>query len=41
MERWIRPPDVDVRWVMRQHLKKNRLLRMVKAWVMAQLEALR
>jgi len=40
MERWVRSPDADVRWIMKQNLKKNRLLRMDKAWVMAQLEVL-
>ena len=40
MERWIRAQDADVRWIMRQNLKKNRLLRMDKAWVMAQLGVL-
>jgi len=40
MERWMRSQDADVRWIMKQNLRKNRLLRMDKAWVMAQLEAL-
>jgi len=40
MERWIRSQDADIRWIMRQNLKKNRLLRMDKAWAMENLEAL-
>jgi hypothetical protein len=40
MERWIRSQDADVRWIMKQNLKKNRLMRMDKAWVMAQVEVL-
>jgi hypothetical protein len=40
MERWIRSQDSDVRWIMKQNLKKNRLLRMDKAWVMEHLQAL-
>ena len=40
MEKWIRSQDSDVRWIMKQNLKKNRLLRMDKVWVMEYLEAL-
>jgi len=40
MERWIASPDPDIRWIMKQNLKKKRLLRMDEAWVQAQLEAL-
>jgi hypothetical protein len=32
-ERWLNSPDPDVRWVMRENLKKNRLLRIDPAWV--------
>jgi hypothetical protein len=35
MERWFSSPDKDVRWIMRENLKKNRLVRMDKAWVEA------
>ncbi|MFN2241744.1 MAG: hypothetical protein ACK2U2_05615 [Anaerolineae bacterium] len=40
MERWIRSQDPDIRWIMRQNLKKKRLLRVDEAWVSAQLVAL-
>lgn len=40
MEGWIASPDPDIRWIMKQNLKKKRLLRMDEAWVQAQLEAL-
>lgn len=33
MEKWLRHPDKDVRWIMRENLKKNRLARMDAAWV--------
>jgi hypothetical protein len=33
MERWLPSPDPDVRWIMKENLKKNRLLRMDPAWV--------
>ncbi len=33
MERWIHHNDTDVRWVMRQNLRKKRLERMDPAWV--------
>ena len=33
MQRWFASPDKDVRWVMRENLKKDRLLRMDRAWV--------
>lgn len=33
MEKWFAEPDPDVRWVMRENLKKNRLVRMDAAWV--------
>ena len=35
MERWLSSPDKDVRWIMQENLKKNRLVRMDKAWVEA------
>jgi len=40
MERWIASPDPDIRWIMKQNLKKKRLARMDEAWVDAQLEVL-
>jgi hypothetical protein len=33
LERWFAEPDPDLRWVMRENLKKNRLERMDPAWV--------
>jgi HEAT repeat protein len=33
MEKWLQSPDRDVRWVMRENLKKNRLARMDPDWV--------
>lgn len=40
MEEWIACQDPDIRWIMKQNLKKKRLLRMDEAWVEAQLAAL-
>ena len=33
MERWTRSPDPDVRWILRENLKKARLLSLDPAWV--------
>ena len=33
MERWLTSDESNVRWVMKENLKKNRLLRMDKKWV--------
>ena len=33
MERWLRCDDKDVRWVMKENLKKNRLVKMDADWV--------
>ena len=33
MEKWLADPDKDVRWIMQENLKKNRLLRLDAAWV--------
>ena len=33
MERWLVSPDPDIHWIMRENLKKNRLVRMDAAWV--------
>ncbi len=33
MEKWLLTPDPDIRWIMRENLKKNRLARMDAAWV--------
>jgi len=40
MEAWIGSQDPDIRWIMKQNLKKKRLSRMDKNWVRDQLEAL-
>ena len=40
MEKWIGSDDRDVRWIMKQNLKKKRLIRMDEDWVAAQLESL-
>ncbi len=33
MEKWLQSDDKDVRWVMRENLKKNRLVRLDPEWV--------
>jgi hypothetical protein len=33
MEKWLTLPDKDIQWIMRENLKKNRLLKMDGAWV--------
>jgi hypothetical protein len=33
MEKWLASPDPDIRWIMAENLKKNRLARMDAAWV--------
>ena len=33
MEKWLASADPDIRWIMRENLKKNRLVRMDAAWV--------
>ncbi len=33
MEKWLASPDPDIRWIMRENLKKNRLIKMDAAWV--------
>lgn len=35
MERWFSSPDKDVRRIMKENLKKNRLVKMDKAWVIS------
>jgi len=37
-EKWIRTKDKDIAWVMKQNLKKNRLLKMDSVWVSSQLD---
>ncbi|HEX9900340.1 MAG TPA: hypothetical protein VGC81_14045, partial [Candidatus Methylomirabilis sp.] len=33
MEKWMRSPDRDIRWIMQQNLKKARLARADRGWV--------
>jgi hypothetical protein len=33
MERWLACEDKDIRWIMKENLKKNRLVKMDAAWV--------
>src|SRR5207248_3071330 len=33
LERWLASRDLDVRWIMRENLRKNRLTRLDPAWV--------
>ncbi|MBA3873794.1 MAG: hypothetical protein H0X30_32070, partial [Anaerolineae bacterium] len=33
MEKWLASSDKDIRWLMRENLKKDRLKRMDSAWV--------
>ncbi len=33
MEKWLDSEDKDIRWIMKENLKKNRLLKMDEAWV--------
>lgn len=40
MEEWIKSQDADIRWIMKQNLKKKRLFRMDEDWVQIQLESL-
>ncbi len=40
MEKWIQSGDGDVKWIMRQNLKKARLSRMDEVWVKTQLDIL-
>jgi hypothetical protein len=40
MERWMKVKDQDIRWIMKNNLKKNRMIRMDPDWVDAQMRAL-
>jgi hypothetical protein len=35
MEKWLSSPDSDIRWMMKENLKKNRLIKMDGNWVKA------
>jgi hypothetical protein len=41
MEKWFAADDRDIRWIMKENLKKNRLARMDAAWVEGSKERLR
>jgi len=41
MEYWLNSGDKDIRWVMQENLKKDRLMRMDAAWVGTALSALK
>ena len=38
MEKWLVGHDPDIRWIMRENLKKNRLVKMDAAWVAEQVQ---
>ncbi len=40
MEKWVRSDDKNVVWIMRENLKKNRMLKMDKNWVAEQIKQL-
>jgi hypothetical protein len=40
MEKWLDSPDQDVRWMMKENLKKNRLVKMNADWVKESLNKL-
>lgn len=40
IERWMLDPDKDIRWIMRENLKKNRLIKMDPVWVHSCMENL-
>ncbi|MFN8421260.1 MAG: hypothetical protein U0528_18755 [Anaerolineae bacterium] len=40
MEKWLASDNKDIRWIMRENLKKNRLLKMDAAWVESALQRL-
>jgi hypothetical protein len=33
LERWLNVPDQDIRWILKENLKKNRLVRLDVGWV--------
>ena len=32
MEKWFQDEDKDIRWIMKENLRKNRLLKMDEQW---------
>lgn len=40
MAKWVSVHQPDIRWIMKQNLRKKRLLKMDEVWVRSQLEAL-
>jgi len=41
MEKWLGSPNKNIRWVMNENLKKNRLVRMDANWVKGCIKILR
>lgn len=41
MQKWLKTADSDVRWLMKENLKKNRLMKLDPAWVKSCLAALK
>jgi len=41
MQKWMKSTDPDVRWIMRENLKKNRLARIDPTWTQSCLDALK
>jgi hypothetical protein len=40
MEKWFESEDKDIRWIMKENLKKNRLVKMDGNWVKKSLKKL-
>ncbi|NMC78963.1 MAG: hypothetical protein GYA59_06355 [Chloroflexi bacterium] len=40
LEKWLATPDKDIRWILKENLKKQRLIRMDPAWVESCLKSL-
>jgi hypothetical protein len=40
IEKWIGSQNPDIRWIMKNNLKKKRLIKMDEAWVKAQLSVI-
>jgi hypothetical protein len=41
MRKWLKTADPDIRWLMKENLRKNRLMKMDPVWVKARLAALK
>ena len=40
IEKWVKSKDKDVNWIMKENMKKNRLIKMDREWVLSQLKLL-